>query len=105
MEFLQELNVWNALLVVIVGILVDAVLGVICTFKKENENFDLRKLPQFVATNVFPYVGGLLVLAVVAEYVGRPYDTIFYPIAVAVLAKYVAEIKDKLGNLFGVTIE
>ena len=53
-------------------------MGILKTFKKENENFDIRKLPQFVATNVFPFVGGLVVLAVVAEYVGQPYDGLFY---------------------------
>lgn len=104
MDFLLELSVWDATLIVVAAILLDAVVGILKTFKKENENFDIRKLPQFVATNVFPFVGGLVVLAVVAEYVGQPYDGLFYPIAGAVLAKYVAEIKDKLANLFGVSM-
>ena len=102
MDFLLELSVWDATLIVVTAILLDAVVGILKTFKKENENFDIRKLPQFVATNVFPFVGGLVILAVVAECVGQPYDGLFYPIAVAVLVKYVAEIKDKLANLFGV---
>ena len=102
MDFLLELSVWKATLIVVAAIIVDAIVGVLATFKKENENFDIRKLPQFVASNIFPYVGGLVVLATVAEYIGTPYDGIFYPIAGAVLLKYLAEIKDKLVNLFGV---
>lgn len=101
MEFINELTVWNALIVVIAGILLDAVLGILKTLKPDNENFDLRKLPQFVQTQILPYVGGLGVLAIVAEFIGQPYDAMFYPVAVAVLVKYAAEIKDKLANLFG----
>ena len=102
MDFLLNMTVWNALFVVVVAILLDAVLGIIRTFKPDEENFDLRKLPQFVAGSIFPYVGGLVVLAVVAEYVGQPYDAIFYPVAVAVGLKYVMEIKDKAKTLFGI---
>lgn len=104
MEFLLNLSVWNALLIVVVAILLDAVLGIIKTFKPDEENFDLKKLPLFVANSIFPYVGGLVALAIVAEFVGQPYDAIFYPVAVAVALKYVAEIVEKAKSLFGVGI-
>ena len=104
MDFLLDLSVWDAVIIVVTAILLDTVIGILLTFKKDEEKFDVRKLPQFVSTNIFPYVGGLAVLAIVAEYIGQPYDTMFFPIAVAVLVKYVAEIKDKLKKLFGIEI-
>ena len=104
MDFIMELSVWNALLVVVGAIVLDAVFGVLKTFKKDQENFDIRKLPQFVAAGVFPYVGGLVALAIVAEYIGQPYDNIFYPVAVAVGLKYLAEMVDKLKALFGMEL-
>ena len=100
--FLLELTVWRLLLIIVAGILLDAVLGVLVTFKPDEENFDIRKLPRFIATNIFPYVGGLAVVAIVADQVGQPYDFVFYGFAVPVVAKYLAEIKDKLFVLFGV---
>lgn len=102
LDFLLELTVWQVLTIVVAGILLDAVLGVLNTFKPSEENFDIRKLPQFIAQNVFPYVGGLAAVALVADRVGEPYNYVFYFFAVSVVAKYVAEIKDKLFLLFGV---
>lgn len=102
MDFLLEMTVWKALFVVVVAIIVDAVLGIIKTFKPDEENFDLGKLPQFVAESIFPYVGGLVVLGAVAQFVGKPYDAVFYPVAVMVGVKYVKEIWEKARKLFGV---
>lgn len=104
LDFLLNATVWYALFVVVVAILLDAVLGIIKTFKPDEENFDFKKLPQFVSNSIFPYVGGLVALAVVAEFVGQPYDAIFYPVAVAVGLKYVNEIYEKAKTLFGVGI-
>ena len=102
---LTDMTVISALLVVVVAIILDALLAIVKTFKPDNENFDLRKLPQFVATGILPYVGGLGVLAIAAQLIGDPYTAIFYPVAAAVLAKYVFDIKDKVLNLFNVSIE
>ena len=99
--FLLELDEWRVLLVVVAGILLDAVLGILTTFRADHENFDIRKLPRFIATGIFPYVGGLTAVAVVSNQVGPPYDYVFYGFAIPVLAKYVAEIMDKLTVLFG----
>lgn len=100
--FLLELNEWRVLLIIIAGILLDAVIGILTTFRADHENFDIRKLPRFIATGIFPYVGGLTAVAVVSNQVGPPYDYVFYGFAVPVLAKYVADIIDKLKTLFGV---
>jgi hypothetical protein len=74
------------------------------TFKPDTDNFDFRKLPQFVATNIFPYVGGLTLVATLANVIGDPYSALFYPIAAAVLLKYLTDIKDKLSILFGISL-
>lgn len=105
MEFLNEVTVWYATLIVVASILLDAIIGILLTFKEGTENFDFKKLPQFIANNIFPYVGGLLVIAIAAEFIGTPYDVIFYPLAVAILAKYIVEIKDKLKIMFDVDIK
>ena len=103
MEFVFDLGVWRALMIVVVAILLDAVIGILKTFKPEEEDFDIRKLPQFIGRNIFPYVGGLAAVALVVDRVGEPFDMLFYPFAAAVLAKYLAEVKDKLTRLFGVS--
>ena len=77
----------------------DAFFGILKAL--EAKIFDLRKLPAFVAANIFPYIGGLVVVGVLAEYVGEPYRALFYLIAVFVGGKYLAEIKDKVAALFG----
>ena len=99
MEFLHEVAVLRAMLLVISLILVDAVFGVFKALKEKI--FDFRKLPAFVAANIFPYIGGLVVIGILAEYVGEPYRALFYLIAVFVGGKYLAEIKDKVAALFG----
>lgn len=100
LEFLLELPVITALLIIVAAIFVDALFGVFKSF--QDGTFDIRKLPRFLATNILPYVGGLIVLAVVARYIGRPFEYIFYAVAMAVLAKYLAEIIDKIKSLFGI---
>ena len=101
---LVDYTIWYALAIVVGAIVLDALLAVINTFKPDTENFDFKKLPQFVATSIFPYVGGLGMLAIVANVINEPFSAIFYPIAAAVLVKYLTEIKDKLSILFGITL-
>ncbi len=101
---LIDYTVWYALAIVVAAITLDALLAVINTFKKDTENFDLRKLPRFVATSIFPYVGGLALVAVLANVIGDPYSALFFPVAGAVLLKYLTDIKDKLSILFGINL-
>ncbi len=99
---LTNMTIVNATLIVVAAIIIDALLGILKTFKPDNENFDIRKLPQFVASGILPYVGGLLIIGVAAEFIGEPYAALYYLIAAAVLAKYLVEIKDKLFSMFNV---
>jgi len=101
-DFILELSVWRAMMVVITIILADTVLGILKTFRAGQEDFDIRKLPQFLANNVLPYAGGLIVLAFVANFVGEVFEHIFYVVAVLVIIKYAAEVVDKIKSLFGV---
>ena len=78
-------------------------LGVIISIKVGD--FDIQKLPQFLRTGILYYVGSLLVLAGTACLAGN-YSTIIWSIfaaaAVAVASKYIAEIKEKVLQIFGV---
>lgn len=93
-------GVYPALLVVISAIGIDLVFGVLTSIK--NKEFDIRTLPQFLVTGVLPYVGGLLVLAVAAERIGMFYYELFVGVSGLVVAKYVADLKDKVFELFGI---
>lgn len=101
-DFLMELSISGALIVVLVAILVNTLLGVFLAVREGT--FDIRILPQFLATSVLPYVGGLIVLAIAAGSAGAPFVVMFYAVAVAVLLMYVAKIKDKINALFGISI-
>ena len=102
LDFLMDLPISAALLVVLAAILVNTLLGVFMAVKEGT--FDVRVLPMFLATSVLPYVGGLIVLALVAGFVGAPFVVMFYAVALAVLLMYVAKIKDKVNALFGISI-
>ena len=79
-------------------IFLDALMGIASAIK--NKTFNIRKLPQFVSTNLLPYVGGLIVLMLAAILV-PDLSAAFYTAAAAVAAKYLAEIKDKIAAVFG----
>lgn len=87
---------------VMVLILADTFLGIILSIKARA--FNVRKLPNFIAVNLFPYIGGLAVLGL-AAYFGGAYSiqiaAIFYAAAAATAGKFIAEIKDKAKQIFG----
>ncbi len=96
-DFLMQHPIQSALGIVIMAIFVDAILGALKAWRVDG-NFDIRVLPQFLATNILPYATPLTVLAGAAAIVGEPFRAIFYASAVPALAKYLAEIKDKLSD-------
>lgn len=103
MDQLNTLPVVTLLLVAVLVIVVDALLGVFKTFKCDEPNFDIRLLPKFLAQSIMPYIGGLLVLAIAAEVTpGDLIRSIYYPAAIAVILKFVAEINDKIKILFNI---
>jgi len=82
----------------ILAILADTVIGWILAATKGE--FDIRLVPRFLQTSIVPYVGVLLVLALVT--VADPaYEPVFYFICTLVTAKFGVEaMKDKLTRFF-----
>ena len=96
-----ETGVWWSFLVAVVAIALDTVMGILVSlYKKE---FDPRLLPQFLITGVLPFIGGLLVLAILAYYIEVPFVGMFYASAAAIAGKYSIDVWDKLKLLFGIT--
>lgn len=58
--------VYKTLMIVLAPILADFVLGVLISIRRGT--FSLSVLPRTVATNIFPYIGGLLLLAFLSTY-------------------------------------
>lgn len=78
----------------IIAILVNTILGWMFAISKGE--FDIRVAPRFLATSVFPYIGALLIMAVVAI-VDEMYLPVFAIVSAAVTAKFGIEvIKDKI---------
>jgi len=94
-------NILNTLIGVLTLIMVKTLLAWIIAAKEGK--FDVREAPRFIISNVLPYVAGLLVLA--GPGIWNP-DLlgIFYVGAGVVGVKYLAEIKDKFAELFGVQL-
>lgn len=91
-------------LIVAAAIVIDTILGAIKAVKSDYDSFDFRRLPKFLGTGILPYVGGLGILAIAAEFIGAPFEALFYAAAAATTAKYIADIKDKLSNILGIDI-
>lgn len=90
--------VLSVLVTVLAIIMIDTVLGILVSIK--NGEFDIRKVPRFLATNVLPYIGGLLILAL-GSTASIELATIYYGAAAATSVKFIAEIKDKVKEIFG----
>lgn len=104
MEYYLPDSVFLVLAIVVTLILLDALFGIIRAIKAGK--FDLSKLPQFLATNVFPYCGGMLLLALAAEYIGGPFqDYVYYVIAAPVAAKFAKELWEKVKAVLGIDID
>ena len=82
----------------IIMILADTAIGWILALTKGE--FDIRFVPRFLQTSIVPYVGVLLVLALVT--VADPaYTPVFYFVCAIVAAKFGVEaMKDKLTQFF-----
>jgi len=104
-SFLATDGVLWTLIIVVAAIIIDTILGAIRAALDDYDSFDFRLLPKFLATGILPYLGGLLILALAAEFIGDPFAALFYAAAAAATAKYVADIKDKLEDIFGFGVE
>lgn len=57
----------NSLIVVLGSIILDFLVSVLISIK--DKTFDVSKLPRFLASNVLPYMGGLIILAGFANFI------------------------------------
>lgn len=94
-----DVGIGMTLIVVSMLIALDTILGIFYGLKKREFHWDL--LPQFLATGILPYIGGLAVLAAMAYYIAEPFSAMYYAAAAAIAAKYLADIWEKLQLLFG----
>lgn len=78
-------------------ILADTVLGILLSLKQGK--FAWSKLGQFMASNLFPYAGGLLVLALFSSS-NTALATLFFTIAATTSVKFLADIGTKASQLF-----
>lgn len=96
-----DLGVLYSLGIVAAVIAADTLFGVILGVK--NKQFEFRRLPQFVATGVLPYLGGLLILAGLG-YVVPAVGGLYYVSAAFIAAKYLGELVEKIKAVFGVDL-
>lgn len=93
-----EIGIMYSMLIVAAVIAADTLFGILVGVR--NREFDFRILPQFLITGVLPFLGGLIVLALLANYIVA-FDGLFYTAAAFVVAKYVGDLLEKFKLLFG----
>jgi len=100
MDFLQTVDpiiLWG-IKISLMFILVDTFFGWLLAFI--NGEFDISKAPKALATNVFPYIGGLIVLGV-ATTLDSNWEPLFEIFAGLISAKFGYEIiKEKILGFF-----
>lgn len=97
-----NVGIWASLVVVSVAIALDTILGILLGIK--DKTFDVALLPKFLLTGVLPFIGSLLVMAVLAHYIAAPFAGMFYAAVATVVAKYIGDIWEKLRLLFGASL-
>ncbi|MDP3487303.1 MAG: hypothetical protein Q8S19_05135 [Bacillota bacterium] len=98
MLFVFDMTIVWTLLTVLALIVLDTLLGVTIAFSKGT--FDPRQLPAFLKNNLLPYVGALSLLAIGAMSLDV-IKALFFASAAAAIAKFLADVKDKLMSIFG----
>jgi hypothetical protein len=104
--FILSSLIIKSLLAILTLIIVDTILGILISFKRKQ--FDLSLVPLFLASNVLPYMGGLIVLALLSVYLslldpdlGSLLEYLYYTAAATVGLKFSKEaLLDKIKQLF-----
>lgn len=82
----------------LIAIIADTLLGWLFAFIKGE--FDIREAPRFLQTAILPYIGSLLIVAVLA-YLDPSYMPLFVIVTGIITAKFGVEaIKDKIIGYF-----
>lgn len=98
-QIIEFISVGQALQVVALFIVADALMGVMVALRLGQ--FDFQRTVQFLATNALPYLGGLLVLGLLAVGAGEHFAPVFIVIAGMVAAVYLHGVLLKAIKLFG----
>ena len=82
----------------LIAIIADTLLGWLFAFV--NGEFNIREAPRFLQTAILPYIGSLLIVAVLA-YLDPSYMPLFVIVTGIITAKFGVEaIKDKIIGYF-----
>ncbi len=101
MDLILDTNILYSFVTVLSLIVIKTVLTWIIAFQLEE--FDIREAPRFLVTNVYPYLAGLLVLAIPSLWIPSV-KVVYYAVTAAVISKYFAEIKDRAVALYKIEI-
>lgn len=97
--FNDNMAIFYSLLTCLGFIICDTLLGFIKAWK--DSEFDLSLAPQFLKSNIFPYIGGLIILASFSLMI-EEMVSIFYIAVGLVMVKFGKEIIiEKVKGLFG----
>ncbi len=92
------MEILTGIQICLIAIIGDTLLGWLFAFI--GGEFDIRQAPRFLQTAVLPYVGSLLIVAVLA-YLDPAYMPVFVVITGLITAKFGVEaIKDKIIGYF-----
>lgn len=89
----------SGLTVAIILVLIDFALAVLVALKKNQ--FEFEKLPDFLATGVLPYLGGLVVLSFGKRFIPA-FEVVYVGAVAAIMASYISSAVTKARELFGV---
>jgi len=98
MYFTLDMVIVWAFVSVLAVIALDTLLGIMLAVSKSE--FDPRKLPEFLRSNLLPYAGALMLLAIGAMSLDV-IKALYFPSVAAANYKFLTEIKDKLVDVFG----
>jgi hypothetical protein len=92
------MDILTGIQICLIAIIGDTLLGWL--FAVIKGEFDIREAPRFLQTAILPYVGSLLIVAVLA-YLDSVYMPVFVVITGIITAKFGVEaIKDKIIGYF-----
>lgn len=89
-------GIWWSLLIVAGIIAADTAFGIILGIREKE--LDVRLLPQFLLTGVAPYLGALIILALLGYFID-PVEGMFYAAAITVVGKYFWDLVGKFKSL------
>lgn len=91
-------TILNSLIISLVLILTDALMGILLSIK--GKTFDIRVMPQFLKTNLLPYIGGLLIIGIGANYISELMPVFLTCVSLVSIKFGIEIIKDKVIKLF-----